>query len=176
MTEGSDAIDTNAFVMTKAKSEELGITTLSELAEKGASLKLGGPSDCETNAFCIPGLERVYGLDMAANFVALDTGVADALAGGQFDVGVLFSTDPPVTDDDFVVLEDDKTMLAADNIVPIMADELVTAYGDDFVTLVNKISAALTTENVAAMNKAYIVDKEEASTIASSFLEENDLK
>ncbi len=65
--------------------------------------------------------------------MALDTGVADALAGNQFDVGVLFSTDPPVTDDNFVVLEDDKTMLAADNIVPVMSQALVDAYGDDFV-------------------------------------------
>ncbi len=171
----SEAVDTNAFVMTKAKADELGIKTLSDLASKGASLKLGGPSDCETNAFCIPGLKRAYGLDMSANFVSLDTGVADALAGNQFDVGVLFSTDPPVTDDKFVVLEDDKTMLAADNIVPVMSQALVDAYGDDFVTLVNKISAALTTENVAEMNKAYVVDKEEAVDVVKAFITEHDL-
>lgn len=171
----SEAVDTNAFVMTKAKSDELGITTLSQLAEKGASLKLGGPSDCETNAFCIPGLQRVYGLDMSKNLVALDTGVADALAGNQFDVGVLFSTDPPVTDDKFVVLKDDKGMLAADNIVPVMTQALVDAYGDDFVSLVNKVSAALTTENVAEMNKAYIVDREDAPAIAKRFLQDHDL-
>jgi len=171
----SKAIDTNAFVMTKAKSDELGITTLSQLAEKGASLKLGGPSDCETNAFCIPGLKRVYGVDLSSNFLALDTGVADALAGNQFDVGVLFSTDPPVTDEKFVVLKDDKEMLAADNIVPVMSQSLVDAYGDDFVNLVNKISAALTTENVAEMNKAYVVDREDASAIATQFLKDHDL-
>ena len=171
----SEAVDTNAFVMTKAKSEELGITSLSDLASKGASLKLGGPSDCETNAFCIPGLQRVYGVDMSKNFVSLDTGVADALKGGQFDVGVLFSTDPPVTDDTFVVLKDDKTMLAADNIVPVMSQSLVDAYGQDFVDLVNKISATLTTENVAAMNKAYIVDKQEAADVAKAFLADHDL-
>jgi osmoprotectant transport system substrate-binding protein len=171
----SDAIDTNAFVMTKEKSDQLGITTLSELASKGANLKLGGPSDCETNAFCIPGLKRVYNVDLSSNFVSLDTGVADALAGNQFDVGVLFSTDPPVTDSKYVVLKDDKAMLAADNIVPVMSQSLVDAYGQDFVDLVNKISAALTTENVAAMNKAYVVDKEEAADVAKTFLEENKL-
>jgi osmoprotectant transport system substrate-binding protein len=171
----SEAVDTNAFVMTKARADELGISSLSDLAAKGASLKLGGPSDCETNAFCIPGLQRVYGLNMSSNFLALDTGVADALAGNQFDVGVLFSTDPPVTDDKFVVLKDDKGMLAADNIVPVMSQSLVDAYGNDFVALVNKVSAALTTENVAAMNKAYIVDREDASAIASKFLSDNGL-
>jgi osmoprotectant transport system substrate-binding protein len=175
IAEPSTAVDTNAFVMTKAKSDQLGITTLSDLAAKGASLKLGGPSDCETNAFCIPGLKRVYNVDLSGNFLALDTGVADALAGNQFDVGVLFSTDPPVTDDKFVVLEDDKTMLAADNIVPVMSQALVDAYGQDFVDLVNKVSAALTTENVAAMNKAYVVDKEEAADVAKTFIQDHDL-
>jgi osmoprotectant transport system substrate-binding protein len=101
--------------------------------------------------------------------------VADALAGNQFDVGVLFSTDPPVTDDKFVVLKDDKGMLAADNIVPVMTQALVDAYGDDFVSLVNKVSAALTTENVAEMNKAYIVDREDAPAIAKKFLQDHDL-
>jgi osmoprotectant transport system substrate-binding protein len=175
IAEPSEAVNSNTFVMTKAKSDELGITTISELAEKGADLRLGGPSDCETNPFCIPGLERVYGLDMSANFVSLDSGVADALAGNQFEVGVLFSTDPETTDDEFVVLEDDQDMFAAENIVPIMSDAVASAYGQDFLDLVNKVSAALTTENVAAMNTAYIVDREDASTIASDFLEEHDL-
>ena len=66
-------------------------------------------------------------------------------------------------------------MLAADNIVPVMSQELVDSYGQDFVDLVNKVSAALTTENVAAMNKAYIVDKEEAADVAKTFIEDHDL-
>lgn len=173
--EPSAAVNTNAFVMTKARAQELGITSLSDLAAKGQSLKLGGPSDCETNPFCIPGLQRVYGLDLSTNFVSLDSGVDDALKGGSFDVGVLFSTDPPVTDPELVVLTDDKTMLPADNIVPVMSETLVAAYGQPFVDLVNKVSAALTTENVAAMNAAYVVDKEDAAAIASAFLKDNGL-
>jgi osmoprotectant transport system substrate-binding protein len=66
-------------------------------------------------------------------------------------------------------------MLAADNIVPIMSKALVDAYGDEFVDLVNKISATLTTDNVAEMNKAYIVDKEEAADIVKKFIDEHDL-
>jgi osmoprotectant transport system substrate-binding protein len=171
----SEAVNTNVFVMTKARSDELGITTLSDLAAKGGSLRLGGPSDCETNSFCIPGLQRVYGVDLSGGFVSLDSAVADALRGGQFDVGVLFSTDPPVSADDLVVLTDDKAMLPADNIVPVLSDALVEAYGQPFVDLVDRVSAALTTENVQAMNVAYVDDREDASAIAEQFLEEHDL-
>src|SRR5699024_3320709 len=90
----SDAVNTNAFVVTEETSEDLGITTLSDLAEKGADLTLGGPQDCESNAFCIPGLQRVYDLDMSQNFEPLDAGlVATSLGEGAIDVGLLFSTD-----------------------------------------------------------------------------------
>jgi osmoprotectant transport system substrate-binding protein len=171
----SAAVNTNAFVMTKARSEELGITSLSDLAAKGANLKLGAPSDCETNPFCLPGLKSVYGVDLSSGLVALDDGRADALKGNQFDVAVLFSTDPPLAGGDLVVLTDDKNMLPADNIVPVMAQALVDAYGQPFVDLVNKISAALTTTNVTEMNAAYVVDKEDANVVAANFLKANGL-
>lgn len=171
----SDAVNANAFVMTKARSEELGITSLSDLAAKGASLKLGASSDCETNAFCLPGLKSVYGVDFSSGLVALDDGRADALKGNQFDVAVLFSTDPPLASGDLVVLTDDKNMLPADNIVPVMAQALVDAYGQPFVDLVNKVSAALTTANVTEMNAAYVIDKEDAETVAANFLTANGL-
>jgi len=175
IAEPSDAVDTNVFVMTKEKSDQLGITSLSDLAEKGADLKLGGPADCPTNAFCIRWLEREYGVDLSSSFVALGTGRPAALTEGEFDVAVLFSTDPETTQDEYVVLEADDTPLPADNIVPVMTQDLVDAYGQDFVDLVNKISAALTTANVTEMNKAYVVDKEDAADIAKAFLEDNEL-
>ena len=76
----SEAIDTNAFVITQQTSDDLGITTLSDLAEKGADLTLGAPPDCETNGFCIPGLMRVYGVDLTAGFQPLEFGlIPDAL-------------------------------------------------------------------------------------------------
>ena len=175
VAEPSEAVNTNAFVMLRETADELGIETLSDLAEKGADLRLGAPSDCETNPFCIPGLQETYGLDMSGNLVALDDGRIDALRGDEFDVAVAFSTDPPRVDDDLIVLEDDGGMLPAENIVPVMSQALVDAYGQDLVDRVNEISAALTTENVTEMNRAYVVDREDASAIVAAFLSDNDL-
>ena len=69
----SDAVDTNAFVVTPETSEEFGLTSLSDLAEKGADLTLGGPADCETNPFCIPGLQDVYGVDLSGQLHSRST-------------------------------------------------------------------------------------------------------
>lgn len=167
----SDAVNTNAFVVTEETSEELDITTLSDLAEKGSDLVLGGPQDCESNPFCIPGLQQTYDLDLSENFVPLDAGlVATSLGEGAIDVGVLFSTDGQIASEGWVLLEDDQEMLAADNIFPIVAQDVVDAYGDDLTGLLDEISAELTTEDLIELNKRYDVDKDDAEDIADDWL------
>ena len=173
--EPSDAVDTNAFVMTSERSAELGITTLSDLASKGADLVLGGPPDCETNAFCLPGLSTVYGVDLADTFQPLDAGqiTVQALEAGQIDVALLFSTSGVIAAKNFVLLDDDRGMLAADNVVPVMSIALEEAYGDALVDLLDAVSAKLTTADLTAMNKRFDIDNEDADDIAADWLEQN---
>lgn len=171
----SDAVDTNAFVITSDTSESLGIESLSDLAEKGADLTLGGPADCETNPFCIPGLQRVYGLDLSANFTPLQAGLptADALEQDAIDVGILFSTSAIIADRGYVLLEDDQNMLAADNVVPVLTNDLLEAYGDELRNLLDEISSKLTTADLTAMNKRFEIDNEDADAIAADWLADN---
>jgi osmoprotectant transport system substrate-binding protein len=172
----SAAVDTNAFVITQETSDSLGITTLSDLAEKGADLTLGAPPDCESNGFCIPGLLRVYGVDFTANFTPLDFGVIpDSLDEGAIDIGVVGSTDGRLADEStgWVLLEDDKGMFAADNVFPIVSQEVVDAYGDDLISLLDDVSGALTTDDLIDMNKRYDVDRDDADAIAADWLADN---
>ncbi|HEX6419594.1 MAG TPA: ABC transporter substrate-binding protein [Acidimicrobiales bacterium] len=172
--EPSEAVDTNSFVVTQETADELGLATLSDLAEKGQDLTLGAPQDCESNAFCIPGLRDVYGLDMSDNFTPLDAGlVATSLEEGAIDVGLLFSTDGRIDSEGWVLLEDDQQMLAADNVFPVASQDVVDAYGDDVVGLLEDISAELDTEGLIEMNRRYDVDKDNAEDIAADWLEEH---
>ena len=172
--DATKAVDTNALVMTKAKADQLGIKSLSDLASKGKDLKLGGPADCETNAFCIPGLKKVYNLDLSGKFQALETSaVAPALDAGSIDVALLFSTDGRIAAKNYVLLEDDKQMLAADNVIPVVKKDL--ASNSDLKTAVNAISAKITTDELIKMNKRFDVDKEDAAAIAKDFLTQQGL-
>ncbi|HEX4902251.1 MAG TPA: ABC transporter substrate-binding protein [Acidimicrobiales bacterium] len=167
------AVDTNAFVVTAETAEAQGLSKLSDLPADGAGLTLGAPQDCETNPFCIPGLQRVYGVDLSGDFVPLDSGlVADALEAGEIQVGVLFSTSGRIADEGWVLLEDDMGMLAADNVVPVLSDELAEAYGDELVALLDEISAAIDTDTLTELNKRFDIDKEDAADIAADFIEE----
>ncbi|CAN5499829.1 MAG: ABC transporter substrate-binding protein [Acidimicrobiia bacterium] len=173
--EPSDAVDTNAFVVTQETSDSLGIATLSDLAANGADLVLGGPPDCETNPFCIPGLITTYGLDLAANFQPLDAGqvTVAALEAGEIDVAILFSTSGVIADRGFVLLEDDQGMLAADNVVPVVTTEVQEAYGDELADVLNDISSKLTTAGLTEMNKRFDIDTEDAEDIAADWLTDN---
>ena len=171
----SPAVDTNAFVVKPETSDSLGITSLSELASKGADLTLGGPPDCETNPFCIPGLQSVYGLDLSGNFTPLDAGAitVQAFEADEIDVALLFSTSGIIADRGWVLLEDDQNMLAADNVVPVMSDEIADAYGSDFRDLLDRISAALSTADLTEMNRQFDIEQLDAEDIARSWLVEN---
>jgi osmoprotectant transport system substrate-binding protein len=171
----SDAVDTNAFVVTPETAESAGLATLSDLASNGADLVLGGPPDCETNPFCIPGLNTVYGIDMSGNFQPLDAGqvTVAALEAGEIDVAILFSTSGIIADKGWVLLEDDQGMLAADNVVPVLTTELQAAYGDDLVAVLNDISSKLTTASLTEMNKRFDIDTEDAEAIAADWLADN---
>jgi osmoprotectant transport system substrate-binding protein len=169
--EPAPAVDTNAFVVTQETSEDQGITKISDLPADGGGLKLGAPQDCETNPFCLPGLERVYGVDLSGGFTPLDASlVADALAADEVQVGVLFSTSGRIADEGWVLLEDDQEMLAADNVVPVLSDELVDAYGEELIELVNEISAAIDTETLTELNRRFDIDKDDADVIAEEFI------
>jgi osmoprotectant transport system substrate-binding protein len=171
--EPAPAIDTNAFVVTQETSDEQGLTALSDLPADGAGLSLGAPQDCETNPFCMPGLERVYGVDLSGDYVPLESSlVADALAAGEVQVGVLFSTSGRIADEGWVLLKDDEGMLAADNVTPVLSQDLLDAYGQDLQDLIDEISAAIDTDTLTELNKRYDIDREDADDIAADFIEQ----
>ncbi|SNS67735.1 osmoprotectant transport system substrate-binding protein [Geodermatophilus pulveris] len=93
----SEAADQNAFAVTRAFADELGVSTLSELADAcgDGSLVLGGPTECPDRPFCQPGLEETYGLQFA-EFRELDAGgplTKAALQQGEVSIGLVFSSD-----------------------------------------------------------------------------------
>lgn len=93
--EPAAAQDQNAFAVTVAFAEEHGVRTLSELAEACGGIVLGGPPECPDRPFCQPGLEELYGLDVA-EFTSLDAGgplTKAALQQGEITLGLVFSSD-----------------------------------------------------------------------------------
>ena len=145
-----------------------------EAATIASQLTLGGPPECPERPFCIPGLEETYGIEFG-EFVPLDVGgplTVEALRGGDIDVALLFSTSSVISDEGWVVLEDDKNLQTAENITPVVRTEVL----DDTITeRLNAVSAALNTENITVLNGQVEIHGEDPETVAAGFLESEGL-
>jgi len=94
----SKAVDQNAFAVTTAFADKLGVKTLSDLADacNDTSLILGGPTECPTRPYCEIGLEKTYGLKFASFQEYGDTGgplTKAAIQKGEVTMGLVFSSD-----------------------------------------------------------------------------------
>jgi osmoprotectant transport system substrate-binding protein len=170
----SPAADQNAFVVTKATADTNNLKKTSDLAPVAASMVLGGPAECPERPFCQPGLEKTYGLKFKS-FKSLDAGgplTKSALDSGAIQVGLLFSSDGSIAAKGYVVLEDDKHLQTADNVVPVLRSDKAS---DKAVQELNKVSAALTSDKLAALNKQVDVDKADPAEVATTFLKDNKL-
>lgn len=172
LLEHSDAIDTNAFVVTQETADELGLATMSDLAEPSGDLILGAPAECPDRPFCIPGLRETYGIEFA-DFKPLEYGAAtaQALSADAVDVALLFSTDPLIEANGFVLLEDDQALQAADYITPLTTTEL----DDEAIELLNAVSATLVTDEITALNARVALEQEDPADVAREYLEEKGL-
>jgi osmoprotectant transport system substrate-binding protein len=168
----SPAIDSNAFAVTKATAEKYHLKTLSDLAPVAGQLVLGGPPECPTRPFCAAGLSKTYGINFK-EFKPLDAGgplSVAALERGDVQVGLIFSSDGAIPAKGFVVLEDDKHLQNADNVVPVIRVQTATP---EARTVLNKVSAALTTDDLAALNKRASVDQEDPEVLSQGWLNQH---
>jgi len=168
--EPSPAADQNAFAVTKATADKYKLKKLSDLAPVAGQLTLGAGSECPSRPFCQPGLEKTYGLKFKA-FRALDSGgpkTMEALASGDIDVGLVFSSDGAVAARNLVVLDDDKKLQTVDNIVPAIRKDVLD---DTIRSTLNKVSAALNTNDLIDLNKRADVDKADPEALAKEWLQ-----
>jgi osmoprotectant transport system substrate-binding protein len=171
----SPAADQNAFAVTKATADKDHLAKLSDLAPIASTLTLGAGPECPTRPFCLPGLEKTYGLKFKT-FRVLDSGgpkTKDALAAGDIDVGLVFSSDGAVAARNFVVLDDDKRLQTVDNLAPAIRTAVATS---TVRSALNRVSAALTTSDLVGLNKRADVDKQDPDALAAEWLKSKGIK
>jgi glycine betaine/choline ABC-type transport system substrate-binding protein len=134
----------------------------------------GGPPEFKTRPDGIPGLEKNYGVSFG-KYTVTDVGgpvTVNALKRGQVDAADLFTTDPSIAANDFVILEDPKNNFAAQNVVPLIIKEKAT---DGVKTVINGIQAKLTTDVLGDLLGEVVNDKADPADVAKGFLTDNSL-
>ena len=173
MLTASEAEDKDVLAVKKEIADQHNLKTISDLQPVAKDLVLGGPPEWKTRLNGVAGLKSVYGLEFK-EFSALDAGgplTLNALLSGQVQVADIFSTDPALAANNLVALEDDKNLFLSENIVPVINAKKSTATVKE---VLDKVSAALTTEDLIEMN-GRVAKFEDIGEIAKEWLKSKNL-
>jgi osmoprotectant transport system substrate-binding protein len=170
----SKAADQDVYVVTKAYSEQNGITSLADLKKVSADATLGGPSELKDRAYGPAGLKSVYGATFKA-FKPYDSPAVKVkdLNDNKIQVAEFFTTESAIVDNGYVPLEDPQSMILPQNVIPLMRADVAsntTATG-----AIEAVQSALTTEELTALNKKVDVDREDPDQVAGDWLKSKGL-
>ena len=165
----SAAEDKDAVVVTKATATKYNLTSISDLKSVAGKLAIGGPPEWKTRQTGLPGLKAKYGVTFGS-FKALDAGgplTIQALKSGRVQAADVFTTDPNIAANGWVILQDPNNLFAAQNVLPLINS---TKASDTVKTTLNAISAKLDTASLGALVKSVVLDKKDPDVVAQDWL------
>ncbi len=167
--EYSPATDQDSYNVTSAYADENSLTSIADLADVGGEIKLGGNPELAERPYGPAGLESTYGVTVA--FEPTGESTVDALIAGDVQVANVFSADPRIQSNDLVTLEDPDGLFLSSNVVPIANSDIA----DEIAEVINAVSAAMTPEDLVALNVKSVDDQESSDKIATDWLTEKGL-
>lgn len=168
----SPAANQDSVTVTRETAEKYDLKTIGDLAPYSKEMSYGASPEMQTRADGPEGMKRLYDVEFK-EFVVLDPGgplSVKGLTSGLVQVADIFTTDPAIVDNDFVVLEDPLNLFQAQNIAPLVRADVAVP---SVVETLDKVSAALTTESLTEMQKTINDTKADPADIAQQWAQEN---
>ncbi|MFF5334790.1 glycine betaine ABC transporter substrate-binding protein [Streptomyces sp. NPDC013181] len=169
------AIDQNAFAVTREFAGKHKLTTLSDLGEAKIGVRIAAGDECEIRPFCAPGLKKTYGIDVTGiDPLGVGTPQAkQAVKDGKAQLVLTTTTDAVLDSYDLVFLEDDKKLQNADNVLPVLNAE--DAGAPDIADALGRLTGALTTEDLARLNRKVDAERVKPADAAREYLRSKEL-
>jgi osmoprotectant transport system substrate-binding protein len=167
--DSAKAEDKDSLNVTKATADKYSLKSIEDLKPVASSLVLGGPPEFKTRRQGSVGLKDLYGLDFK-EFRSLDTAgpvTVAALEKGDIQVANLFTTDPAIAVNNFVVLDDPKNLFSSQNVTPLVYK---SAVNDAARSALNALSAKLDTPTLTQLMRKVAVDKQDPEKVATDWL------
>lgn len=172
--------NTYCLMMRRSHAEELGITSLSDLAAHIAEDPKGLKTAVNNEFFLRPDglrkLKKTYAFKPAEkNILQMESGLIYlALKDGKVDVGLGFATDGRIAAYDFVVLQDDKMMFPSYNPCFVTHKDIFEKHpGMD--EPFRKLGEILTDEEMTRLNFEVAEYKKDPRQLAEDFLRKHNI-
>jgi osmoprotectant transport system substrate-binding protein len=170
----SAAIDQDVYVVSKAFSEKNSVTSLEDLSKVAGGVTVAGFSELEERAYGPKGLTTTYGIKVK-EFKPYDSTelMAAELNKGKVDVADMFTTDSAIGRNQLVQLEDPQQLILPQNVIPLVRAEV--ADNTTATSALDAVQAALTTEELTALNSKVDADHEDPDQVAAEWLKSKGL-
>ncbi|MGQ5574401.1 ABC transporter substrate-binding protein [Streptomyces sp. ECR3.8] len=172
LLESSPAEDKDSVALNATTAKKYGLTaesTLADLKEAAPELVIGGSPEFQTRQQGLKGLEAVYGLTFKS-FKALDAGgplTQAALAQNEVQAADVFTTDPTIVKEKFVVLKDPENLFGYANVTPLVRKDGLPQEG---VEALNAVSAKLDTKTLLDLDAQVQLEKKDPLDVAKAWL------
>ncbi|MFF7762573.1 ABC transporter substrate-binding protein [Streptomyces griseorubiginosus] len=170
--EDKDSVSINAATAKKYNLTDE--STLADLKSIAGELVIGGSPEFQTRQQGLLGLESEYGLKFKS-FKALDAGgplTQAALKKNTVQAADIFTTDPTIVKEKFVVLKDPKNLFGFANVTPLVYKSGLSKEG---VAALNAVSAKLDTQGLLAMDLQVQLENKDPLDVAKAWLKTNGL-
>ena len=164
----SAATDQDSYNVTKANADKYGLASIADLSKVGNSLKVCANSELEKRPYGPTGLKNDYGLNVEVIPVEDSGGplTVKALKDGKCDTADIYSADPSIAANDLVTLTDPKALILPQNVVPVVSQKV----DEKAAAVIDKVSAALTTDELVGLNALSVNKQQSSSEIAKTWL------
>ncbi|MFS4091700.1 ABC transporter substrate-binding protein [Streptomyces sp. AF1A] len=162
-----DSVTVNAA--TAGKYHLTDTSSVADLKDIAKDLVIGASPEFQTRQQGLVGLKSVYGLQFKS-FKALDAGgplTEAALQKNAVQVADIFTTDPTISKEKFVVLQDPKNLFGFENVQPLVVKSAVSQKGVDAL---NAVSAKLDTAALLDMDTQVQTEKKDPLDVARAWL------
>jgi osmoprotectant transport system substrate-binding protein len=165
----SPAVNQDVYVVTKEYSEKNGITSLEDLKKIASGATLGGPPELENREYGPPGLEKIYGAKFKAfkPYAKYPPKISD-LDSNKIQVATFFTTDAVISEKGYVQLEDPQSMILPQNVIPLVREDV--ASNSTATSALDAVQAALTTEDLMALDKKVDSERQDPDQVAGEWL------
>ncbi|AIY01546.1 hypothetical protein ART_1947 [Arthrobacter sp. PAMC 25486] len=156
LMDATKAEDRDNMVVTAVTAEKYKLKSIADLAKVCDKLTMGGSADFKGSTGGLPALDRDYKCVPKAYESLLPTlatsndGIVWSLLRDDIQVADIHSSSPAIADNSLVVLSDPEQLFVAQTIVPLVAKDKLST---DVQDLLNKVSAAMNTEELANLNR-----------------------
>lgn len=165
--QNKDSVTVNA--QTAKKYKLTSDSSIADLKDVAGDLDFGGSPEFQTRHQGLVGLKSVYGLEFKS-FKSLDAGgplTQTALKKNTVQAADLFTTDPTIARDEFIVLKDPENLFGFQNVQPLVRKGELSKEG---AAALDAVSAKLDTAALLDLDAKVQLEKQDPLDVAKAWL------